>query len=113
MKKCVATIDYETIRMKSDTRLYFQLVNIDPGMKLDHVFDDSTGPNKRGGLKFRVGVPPKNQMKPIRFHSDRTVSEWRGGNDKTVIVGLDYEPMVRTTSGNDCIAVDPKIANDG
>lgn len=108
--RCIAKIDFETVRLKDDTRLFFQLVSIDDGKKLDYVFDDT---GNSGGLKFTNGTPPKSQLKHRRYYLNKTVSEWRGGPDKTALLGVDYEPKVMSSGGDPCFAKDPKIANDG
>lgn len=109
-KRCIAKIDFETVRLRDDTRLFFQLVNIDPNARLDHEFDDT---NNSGGLRFTGSAPRKSQLKHRRFYLGKTVSEWRGGPDATAAAGLDYVPLVKLSTGEPCEGADPKIANDG
>ena len=106
-KKCIATIDIETVRIRKEIPVMFMLAR-------DSMTDKDTYEFIDKGIVWDPpsSVPTTDQFVFVSLTGGNTVANWKTGKTKTT-VDSGYLPYVKRTGGPDCGAGDPRIANDG
>lgn len=105
-KGCIASIEYEFIKIKKQVPFWFKLQNVDVGSTETYQFVSQ-------GVIWDGGAPVTDELEFLKLEQSDTVAAWTS-NKKKSPKDLAFLPLVkRSADSRMCDSIDPRIANDG